>query len=374
MLRCHLVLAIVWTAAAVGPAAGAEKQPRACTLCRGTKRAPCKFHDRRSRACRALCSACKTVPSCCKGVGWTPCKRCADDETRADYEAAAAGREKEQRGEGFYPFGEGYFLSACEHFRFKSATVTHKRLHEYHATAEKAFALFTKTFPDARDHLTGDSKAHFLILPDPDTYEKFLAWCVSRGVMTDNAVEFYKRSTTLHHRSERVHVLTDAESWGGEEDQTMRLHRIAHGAGHFALAEYEDPKQGPPWLIEGWAANAEIAALGSPRVHCVTYVGGGTGEALPPQKWRETVRGAIRRRKLPAWPRLFELDYGEMQAVEWSTAVSIVAWLLERYPKRLTALVAAIKQGKTSEEAFQDAFKADLARIQKAWRAWAIRQ
>jgi len=102
--------------------------------------------------------------------GWRPCPQCADEETKAKFEAVRALYAKERRGEGFYEWGEGFFLAACEHYRFKAAA-SHDECHEFHAVAEGAFDLFERIFgEEGVEALQWHEKGHFLILSSRDQY------------------------------------------------------------------------------------------------------------------------------------------------------------------------------------------------------------
>jgi len=356
--------------AAGGAPKGAKRENARCSKCRDTKRAPCPAHDRASRRYRAFCSAC-AEPACCKGVGWTPCARCGDDATREKFEAVAALYAKERAGGGFYPWGKDLFCAACEHYRFKAAA-THGECHEFHAVAEKAFSLFYGLFGDEGvDELRWDEKGHFLIVGSRDQYHQFLEWYQQNRNANPGEVDFLKEGSGCRLITERLQVLIRGQTTGEREQKDLLLHRIAHGAGHLAIENYKVHGNTPAWLGEGWACRSEIEALGKPAVYCIQYVGGGA-RPRPPHEWRQTVRDAIRRRKIPSFETLFGLKVGDMGVVEWSMSISVVSWLLETCPDKAKGLVDALKEGKSSKAAFEAALQRGLPEIEKAWQRWAI--
>ncbi len=342
-----------------------------CAQCRDTRRVPCALHERASARYQPFCSACPH-PRCCKGAGWTPCARCADDETKARFERIAALYAKEREGAGFYPYGKDFFCSACEHFRFKGA-MTHKEAHEFHAAAEKAFALFRRTFgQQAVDDLKWDEKGHMLLLPSREQYHAFLDWYYEQHPNANpNEKDFLRSANGVRMITDRLQVLVRAQTYGKGEDKNSLLHRIAHGAGHLAIENHKEHGNTPDWLGEGWAARSEIEALREPQVYCVQYVAGGAAERKP-QEWRQLVRDAIRKKHLPTFEKLFEMKVGEMHAEEWAMALSIVSWLLEQSPGRFVRIVDAVKEGKSSREALEAALEKDLATIEKSWQRWAL--
>ena len=368
-----IVLAAV-AAAPHGPAPAREAQPEhKCKRCRDTERVPCVSHDRRSRAYKPYCSACRAEPDCCKGVGWTPCPDCATEETKA---RAAKIRElyaEERKGENFYEWGEGFFLAACEHYRFKAAA-SHEECHEFHAVAEKAFDLFERIFgQDGVDDLQWEDKGHFLILSSRDQYLKYLDWYQKTRNVDENRVNFLREEGTAGARfvGERMQAIIRPQTSGEAERKEILLHRIAHGAGHLAIENYKVFGQTPPWLGEGWAGRSEIEALKSPKIYCVDYVAGGHQDRKP-EEWRRIVRDAIRTRKLPTFDRLFQYEsVGEMGSVEWAMSIGIVDWLVTKYPNKTPRLVDAIKDGHASKDAFEDVFGADLQKIEDVWKKWA---
>jgi len=356
------------------PALAAARAPRKqgpCPKCGGTGRIPCPAHDRRSRRYKPFCSACPEPP-CCKGVGWTPCPACADEATREKFARVAALYAKERAGAGFYPWGKQFFCAACEHFRFKAAA-THEECHRYHAVAEKALSLFTRVFGEKRvDELCWDEKAHFLIVGSRDQYHDFLDWYYETRHPGANAnkKDFLRGGRGVRMITDRLQVLIRAQTEGAKADESMLLHRIAHGAGHLAIENTNVHGKTPAWLGEGWACRSEIEALRKPRVYCIEYVGGGN-QPRPPHEWRQTVRDALRRKKLPSFERLFELAIGDMGVVEWSMSISVVSWLVEKFPNKTVRLVDAIKEGRASKAAFEAVFEVELAVVEKAWQRWA---
>jgi hypothetical protein len=355
-------------AAATGP----KREKAECAKCGDTKRVPCPTHDRRSTRYKAFCSA-DPEPACCKGVGWTPCPRCADDETRKKFDQAAATYAKEREGKGFYPWGEGFLCAASEHFRFKAAGTTHAECHEFQAVAEKAFSLFQRTFGEKGvGQLSWDEKAHFLIVLSREQYHAFLDWyCESRRSGNPNEKDFLKGGPGVRMITDRLHVLIRGETQAKREDKAMFLHRIAHGAGHLAIENYKVHGNTPDWLGEGWACRSEIEALREPCVYCIQYVAGGPGERKP-QEWRQTVRDAIRRKTIPTLEKFFSLKVGEMGVVEWATSISVVSWLLEQFPDKVVGVVDALKEGKGSKDALEGVLGKDLATLEKAWQRWAM--
>ena len=367
-----LAVALAVPTRALARASGKQPQHK-CSLCRDTGRIPCPRHDRRSRAYKPYCSACPGAPACCKGVGWKPCPRCADEATKARWEAIHEMYAREHKGAGFYPWGEGFFLAACEHYRFKAAA-SHAECHEFHAVAEGAFDLFERLFGEQGvDALQWDEKGHFLILPSRDAYLKYLEWYKTAKNVDENRIAFLKQGTGgARFIGERLQVIVRAETGGGtEQGKQVLLHRIAHGAGHLAIENYKVFGSTPLWLGEGWACRSEIEALKKPMIYCVDYVGGGL-QARKPQEWKLIVRDAIRKKKIPTWERLFAYENpGEMGSVEWAMSTSLVDWLVTKFPNTAKRLVDAIKDGSSSKEAFEAVFEADLAKIEAAWLRWA---
>jgi hypothetical protein len=86
------------------------------------------------------------------------------------------------------------------------------------------------------------------------------------------------------------------------------------------------------------------------------------------------VRDAIRTRKAPPLERLFGMKLGEMGALEWAMCVSLVSWLVDRYPERTVKIVDAFKAGTGSKEALEAAFDSPLAKIEKAWKIAALKK
>lgn len=368
-----LVLATLAGVLAGGTAwAGAAKAsgPK-CLKCSDTQRVPCPAHDRSSPRYRAFCSACPE-PACCKGVGWTPCPQCADDDTRARFDAIAALYAKERDGRGFYPWGDGYTRAACEHYRFKTMA-PHKDCHEFHSAAEKAFALFQRLFGEKGvAQLTWDEKGHILIIPSRDDFHKFLDWYYQQHPTANaNEKDFLKDSQGVRMITDRLNVLVHGPSYGQAMDTNELLHRIAHGAGHLAIENYKVHGATPDWLGEGWAGRSEIEAFREPHVYCVQYVAGGGGQRKP-QEWRQIVRDAIRAKKAPPLEKLFGLKVGEMGSVEWAAAISVVSWLIEQPGGKFVRIVDAIKDGKGSKEALEAVLEKDLPTLEKTWQRWAM--
>ncbi|MBM4033881.1 MAG: hypothetical protein FJ291_19180 [Planctomycetes bacterium] len=378
MGRRHLPFAIASALLLLPQAAAlaaAAKAPKAeafkCAQCRDTMRVPCPTHDRASARYQPFCSACPE-PACCRGVGWTPCPRCADEATKKRAEAIAALYAKERAGGGFYPYGTGLFCGASAHYRFKAAA-THKECHEYQAVAEKAFSLFSKTFGEKGvDEIKWDDKGHMLLLPSREEYHRFLDWYYERHPTANpNEKDFLKGGKGVHMVTERLEVLIVGQSQGEREDKARTLHRIAHGAAHLAIENYKTHGRTPDWLGEGWAARSEIEALREPMIYCAQYAPGGAAERKP-QEWRQVVRDAIRKKSAPPFPKLFDMKVGEMQATEWAVALSLVSWLLEQSPAKFVRIVDAVKEGKSSKEALEAVLEMDLAKIEKAWQRWAL--
>ena len=69
---------------------------------------------------------------------------------------------------------------------------------------------------------------------------------------------------------------------------------------------------------------------------------------------------------------LFEMQVGDMHAVEWATALSLVSWLIEQSPSKFARIVEAIKEGKSSKEAMEAVLEQDLAKTEKAWQRWVV--
>lgn len=372
LLLVALASMLVPAGAAVAAAAKAGKAAAVkCSRCRDTGRVPCPLHDRASPRYQPFCSACPE-PACCKGVGWTPCPRCADDETKSRFDRIAALYAKEREGAGFYPYGADLLCSACEHFRFKAAA-THRECHEFHAVAEKAFGLFRRTFGEkAVDEMKWDDKGHMLLLPSREEYHRFLDWWFEQHPTANaNEKDFLRGGHGVRMVSDRLEVLVTGQTLGQKEDKSRLLHRIAHGAGHLAIENHRVHAHIPDWLDEGWAARSEMEALREPIVYCVQYAAGGASDRKP-SEWRQIVRDALRRKRLPPWEKLFEMKVGDMHAEEWAMALSIVSWLLEQSPAKFVRIVDAIKDGKSSKEALEAVLEKDLAAIEKAWQRWAL--
>ncbi|HUT36835.1 MAG TPA: hypothetical protein VNE39_25360 [Planctomycetota bacterium] len=363
---------LVPAGAALAAAAKAGKPAAVqCARCRDTKRVPCPVHDRASPKYRAFCSAC-AEPACCKGVGWTPCPRCADDETRKRFDEIAALYAKEREGGGFYAYGAGLTCSASEHYRFKAAA-THKECHEFQAAAEKAFSLFRKVFGESGvDELKWDGKGHMLLLASREDYHKFLDWFYEQHPTANpNERDFLRDASGVRMVTDRLQVLVKGQTYGQREDKGSLLHRIAHGAGHLAIENYKVHGNTPDWLDEGWAARSEIEALREPQIYCVQYESPGVAERKP-SEWRQIVRDAIRRKAAPPLEKLFEMKVGDMHGVEWAVALSVVSWLLEQSPSKFARIVDAVKDGKGSKEAVEAVLEQDLGKAERAWQRWAL--
>ena len=368
-LALLLVGAVAMPSALGAGTKAAEKAAFKCARCRDTGRVPCLVHSRGGPRYKAFCSA-DPEPACCKGVGWTPCPKCADEATKKRFEEIAATYERERKGEGFFPWGEKLLCAACEHFRFKAAA-THSECHEFHAVAEKAFSLFQRIFgEEGVDQLSWDRKAHFLILPSRDQYHQFLDWYKTHRNVNPNQIDFLKGGDGARLISDRLQAIVRGLSGGGKEDKEMILHKIAHAAGHLAIENYKTHGNTPDWLGEGFAGRSEIEALKEPRIYCIQYVAGGPGQRAP-HEWRKTVRDAIVRRTIPSFPKLFEKKVGEMSVVDWSMSVSVVTWLAETQPRKMVKLMDEIKKGKDSREALEAALEKPVAEIEKDWQKWA---
>ena len=381
MKRSLLTLGLALAAAAGRPTPALGRSPTRrparpafrCDLCRDTGRVPCRAHDRRSRRPKAFCSACPE-PGCCSGVRWTPCPKCADEATKARFEAAKAMYAKERRGEGFYPWGEGLFRAACEHYRFKAAA-THAECHKFHAVAEKAFGLFLRIFgEEAADEIQWHEKGHFLILSSRDQFQQFLTWYQNNRRMNPNEIDHLRSSDGVRMIGDQLQVLIRAQTYGSKGGDDNLLHRIAHGAGHLAIENYIGPRSTPDWWGEGWAGRSEVEALGRPAVYCTQYEAGGGGGRREPHEWRRTVRDAIRGKTIPAFDKLFGMKVGDMGAVEWAMSISIVDWMVGKFPRKTVRFVADLKEGKSSKEAIEHVFERDLGVVEKAWQKWARRQ
>ncbi len=344
-----------------------------CATCKDTRRVPCRLHSRQRRKPKPFCSACPES-ECCAGVRWTPCPKCADDAMKRNADSIQATYAKERRGEGFYPWGkEGFFKAACEHYRFKAAA-THGECHKFHAVAEKAFGLFLRIFgEEAVDDIQWDEKGHFLILASSAQFDEFLNWYKEDRRMDPNRVDFLRGLRGVRMIGERLQVLVRQQTMGSKADPTMLLHRIAHGAGHLVIENYIGHRSTPGWWGEGWAGRSEVEALGRPAVYCVQYEAGG-GAKRQPHQWRRTVRDAIRAKTLSSWEKLFGLKVGQMSAVEWAMSISIVDWMVTKFPRKTVRLVDAMRDGTASKEAFEEVFGRDLAAIEKAWQKWARAQ
>ena len=346
------------------PAPGKKKYD--CELCKDTHRIPCRSHTRRRRRPQPFCSA------CCGGVRWTPCPKCADDATKATFEAIKAMYAKERGKEGFFPWGEGFFLAACEHFRFKAMAV-HRECHQFHDVAERAFGLFLRVFgEEAVDRIQWHEKGHFLILESRDQFHELLNWYQKNRGLSPERVEHLRGSNGVRMIGDRLQVLIRPQTGGAKADLDMLLHRIAHGAGHLAIENYIGIRGTPDWWNEGWAGLSEIEALGRPAVYCITYVAGGH-QARKAHEWKTTVRDALRKKAAPAWEKLFGMNVGAMDIVQWSTSISIVAWMVEKFPNKTVRFVDALRAGKSSKEAFEHVFERELPVIEKAWQKWAKR-
>ena len=90
---------------------------------------------------------------------------------------------------------------------------------------------------------------------------------------------------------------------------------------------------------------------------------------------RQIVRDAIRKKTIPTFDRLFAYEnVGEMGSVEWAMSISIVDWLVTKFPNKAKRLVDAVKDGTASRGAFEEVFGADLPKIEKSWQRWARTQ
>jgi hypothetical protein len=126
----------------------------------------------------------------------------------------------------------------------------------------------------------------------------------------------------------------------------------------------------PAWMIEGMAAYAQHAVLGSARVFTIYAQGRGPTR---PVTLAETARQAAAGQFRP-WEKLLARDLRDFEVTDYVQSLAMVAFLVEDQPAKFLAFVERLKAGTLVPAAFEEAYGATAGDLETACGKWLARR
>ncbi|MBE7463958.1 MAG: hypothetical protein HS116_10800 [Planctomycetes bacterium] len=151
----------------------------------------------------------------------------------------------------------------------------------------------------------------------------------------------------------------------------------APGPHHMALFQFAKQSmleatdgQAPAWLSEGFAALCENMVTQKNLVYSFRYEANAVKFG---ENWDQDIRKFALQSKLKTWDLIFPLDLIGMGSLDYLTCYSMVSYLYKSDNQRFIKLVDAIRAGRDSQAAVEEAYGRKLAEIQAMWGQWAMR-
>ncbi|MCG3133938.1 MAG: hypothetical protein HMLKMBBP_01205 [Planctomycetes bacterium] len=169
----------------------------------------------------------------------------------------------------------------------------------------------------------------------------------------------------------------------GPSDPASSLGQAAHKTSHLcALSWNESGAWSPWWLLEGFGAWQEMAALRECRTYCLetdeagVYAKSGTPEADEAAKarmadaWRKKAAELVRAKKARDMGAMARLSLNEITHDDVVVAWSFVTWLHRE--RKLAAFLAASKAKRDLEPTCTEAFGVASPEVERRWHAWLL--
>ena len=124
--------------------------------------------------------------------------------------------------------------------------------------------------------------------------------------------------------------------------------------------------QAPAWLIEGFAAYAQLAVFGAARVFTIYAQGRGPTR---PVTLADTARQAAATERRP-WDKLLTRDLRDFEPADYSQSLAMVAYLLDNQPAKFLTFVERLKSGEACPAALEQAYGQSVAELDSAGAKW----
>jgi hypothetical protein len=127
----------------------------------------------------------------------------------------------------------------------------------------------------------------------------------------------------------------------------------------------------PMWLVTGFSYYSEWAVTHKNLVHSIRYQ---LNDIKIDGSWNKAVIDHAQRGELRPLTDLFTVDLANYNPGDHLAVFSFTSFLIQTDPARFLKFIEAIGGGADTEAALQTAYESDVARLQKLWGAWALRQ
>jgi len=342
---------------------GEEPAAKVCSTCKGTGKIPCPAHTYSLKGkFQLVCSRCN-LPSCCNGLGWTPCPKCKREDIKQEYDGALAAWKDEAKHELGYPdkLGENTARAATRHFRIQGP-FTHPQFHDYGEKLERCHAYFQDIFGENADADLPWTKCQICVFEQHATYEKFVRSCAG-GERADAWLELALKSSGLRHPTIPCSTTYINEAGHGRRKDDDVQHGLIHNVAHIYLETYKTGNRSPAWLGEGFAGHCEIVVLGSPEAYCVEYGSAGSHNR---NRWRALLKSAVDKGKLRDFEELSRVQLAEMNEVDGAQAIAVVDVLVTKKDK-FVKFVLAQKDGTGAVEALKEHYQLEPRKLRMWW-------
>lgn len=352
-----------------------ETEEKVCKACNGTGIILCKTHTYKLRGkFQLICSQCKdTTPKCCGGLGWTPCTKCDREGIKQAWDRELESWKAESKHQDGYTgkYGDDIDRAATRHFRIQGK-LSHREFHVLGDKLERCFAYFqTLQGGDVRPGLQWD-RCLVSLYEKRYAYESHVDAMIKQGNHPNvHWLQSLKEGRIFHGPdTTHPHYIACRAPYKGHpympDDEVE--HSVIHSVGHMCLETYKEQpaKELPAWFREGFGGHCETIILRYPNTYCLTY--GGAADKLNKSLWRDTIRKALKDKKLRTFEELSQLQIANMNGVDWAHSIAIINFLT-REPEKFAALTLDLKNGTDSVRAIQTNYGLTPEQLRAKWLA-----
>lgn len=197
--------------------------------------------------------------------------------------------------------------------------------------------------------------------------------------LDDRRLQLLRRQRGFFIRTPRLLMA----QYQGPSDPASSLGQAAHKTSHVcAFTWKESGAWSPWWLLEGFGAWQEMAALRECRTYCLEtdeaggYAKAGTPEADEAAKarmadaWRKKAAELVRTRKARDISALARLSLNEITHDDVVVSWSFVQWLHRE--RKLAEFLVASKEKRDLEPACDRTFGKPSPEVERMWHAWLL--
>ncbi len=315
-----------------------------------------------------ISTAMKTVPACCRGVGWLECPTCHDAATKAEIEGlrkelAARVAEWPRADKSV---GGKLFHGETRHIALDT-DLSPKDAAKLAVHCEGLLLKLRVLFKNNEFEFTRPKSMRVVCVGRVDTLVKLVSWFGPYAGLKPQQRLRLAQSDGMTIYGGSGYTLCVRERTGKDY-----MNFIINGYGHVLVNHMWGYKgRMPGWINEGFGSFCESLELGKPGVWNFSY---DPKDLDTRGDWKQVVKKFIRARKTVPLETLMGKTLTDMKALDYQQSWAVTNALIYGGAPKYQKFLKAVKSRQDQAEALEKAYAVKIAQLELFWKNYALRQ